>query len=718
MAGLSIDQNILTQSEVGNESIDDIVILRCNQTLKLETAIEILNNTDQYKVINKVPENPKGGDTYLLIPHQPGDEDVWKNDGYRWCHYGPKMVPGKNPTVQKRYYAAYMSNGKVSKFHKNVYQLINDDRERVPVVVHYFGDHTVAAHRDTKSKDFSMENSSSEHQYSKFDNIERSKLTVHRAFKPKQIKKCILNKEDFQELHQTAYGLGPYVKLISHYPDLIIVFAMKEISDDLESLLKLNQEQRPLFSYSNSYELGEFIVSTFLYTHPAFVERPTIPSHFVIHEKACGLAHQELCRILAQMVPSLAGSSNPVVLNLDPNKFSAISTVFPNMHTLFSWKDVIANTKAWLYANGASQQEVTVYIEDLRQLFSRRSKELYEEALVECKTRWHGFFEEYYMKEIHEVVNDRLGRWALEKWNVYNPYTGVTDKSNEGMEVVIRQLKMSGNSPVHSTVLALCLLQRWLYGEIAKSYCGVGPYTIRPEFQALQRGNVDEFSSNNVPPCPPDQILFYIQNKRALISEGILKEDCANSEIKMNLQSSANQLVKAGAIIMNSKQQSFTVKVNPVTYYEVKLFPKVSCTCDDVRNGLCSHVLAVKLSLGINIEEDLRKYQPQRGMKNNNDLKSTIKKLKREGSVDSIATDMHVQMKRVKEIADDEMSMQSSAELIQSTTGDIDNSNHENAAENSEMDATNTTAAHLLQGTIDDGQLQLMQIAASTFTGM
>jgi len=71
----SIDSSIATAETDGDlnnvhaaaQEVDP-VILRCNQTLKLETAIEILHNTDQYKVINKVPDNPKGGDTYLLIP--------------------------------------------------------------------------------------------------------------------------------------------------------------------------------------------------------------------------------------------------------------------------------------------------------------------------------------------------------------------------------------------------------------------------------------------------------------------------------------------------------------------------------------------------------------------------------------------------------------------------------------------------------------------------
>ena len=645
------------------------------------------------------------------------------------------MVPSKNPIIQKRYYAAYMSNGKVSKFHKNVYQLIKDDRERTPVVVHYFGDHTVAAPCNPKNQDKSM--GSNENQFSNYDG--ERKLAVHRALKPKQVKKSLLSKDDFQELHQIAYGLGNYVKLISHFPDLIVVFALKEISDDLEYLLKLSHEPRPLFSYSNSYELGEYIVSTFLYTHPAFLERPTIPSHFVIHEKTCGQAHQELCRILADMVPSLASTTNPVVLNLDPNKFSAISSVFPNMHTLFSWKDVIANTKAWLYANGASQQEVTVYIEDLRELFSRRSKELYEEALAECKSRWHGFFEEYYMKEIHEVVNDRLGRWALEKWNVYNPYTGVTDKSNEGMEVVIRQLKLTGSSPVHSTILALCLLQRWLYNEVSKSYSGVGPYTVRTEFQNLER-ITEVFTSGNASQCPPDQILYYIQNKRMLITEGILKEDCTNSELKMNLQSSASQLVKAGAVIMNSKQQSFTVKVNPVTYYETKLFPKVICSCEDMRNGLCAHVLAVKLSLGINIDDDLRKYQPVRTERNKvAEVKThnSIKKGKREMAVDK-NVEIQIPLKQAKQSEEDfsiqkveiieqdaqqehqpDQQQQLEQEEPQLQQEEVENvvPNQVIATDTQQVDAVaaTTAATALLQGAIDEGQIQLMQIAASSF---
>ena len=83
MATNSIDSSIGavagTAEDLSNHNVpinqpdSDSVILRCNQTLKLETAIEILNNTDQHKVINKVPENPKGGDTYLLIPAQKDD---------------------------------------------------------------------------------------------------------------------------------------------------------------------------------------------------------------------------------------------------------------------------------------------------------------------------------------------------------------------------------------------------------------------------------------------------------------------------------------------------------------------------------------------------------------------------------------------------------------------------------------------------------------------
>ena len=68
MAALSSDHKQPDNCSTTSSVDGDPVILRCNQTLKLETAIEILNNTDQHKVIHKVPENPKGGDTFLLIP--------------------------------------------------------------------------------------------------------------------------------------------------------------------------------------------------------------------------------------------------------------------------------------------------------------------------------------------------------------------------------------------------------------------------------------------------------------------------------------------------------------------------------------------------------------------------------------------------------------------------------------------------------------------------
>ena len=78
MTSLSLEQNISNRLDAGTATmVDDPVILNCNQTLKLETAVEILNNTDQYKVINSLPENPKGGDTFLIIPLQPGDEGIF-----------------------------------------------------------------------------------------------------------------------------------------------------------------------------------------------------------------------------------------------------------------------------------------------------------------------------------------------------------------------------------------------------------------------------------------------------------------------------------------------------------------------------------------------------------------------------------------------------------------------------------------------------------------
>ncbi len=72
-----------------------------------------------------------------------------------------------------------------------------------------------------------------------------------------------------------------------------------------------------------------------------------------------------------------------------------------------------------------------MYCDDLRSFFHSSSQEEYDCLLQEKRKIWDSIFEAYYMKEIHPEVSNLLGRWFLEKYSIYNPYSGVTNNQSE-----------------------------------------------------------------------------------------------------------------------------------------------------------------------------------------------------------------------------------------------------------------------------------------------
>lgn len=54
------------------------------------------------------------------------------------------------------------------------------------------------------------------------------------------------------------------------------------------------------------------------------------------------------------------------------------------------------------------------------------------------------------MKEIHPDVLESVGRWVLEKYSVYNPYSGVTNNQSESMnrQVILPIFKTINKVPI------------------------------------------------------------------------------------------------------------------------------------------------------------------------------------------------------------------------------------------------------------------------------
>jgi hypothetical protein len=119
--------------------------------------------------------------------------------------------------------------------------------------------------------------------------------------------KCRLTHDALYNLHELAFDLksSGFVKLITTYPNLIIICGLDKLIADLNSTLQIDSRCPQLLSYDTTFQLGDFYLSPLLYRHTLFSNSPVIPALFLIHERKLQSGHENFMQHLAQLVPSL-----------------------------------------------------------------------------------------------------------------------------------------------------------------------------------------------------------------------------------------------------------------------------------------------------------------------------------------------------------------------------------------------------------------------------
>ena len=78
-----------------------------------------------------------------------------------------------------------------------------------------------------------------------------------------------------------------------------------------------------------------------------------------------------------------------------------------------------------------------------------------------------------------------IGRWVLEKYHAYNPYSGITNNQSEGLNRVVKDLQMWKEAPIDSMMLSLFQLQAYYHDEIKRGFSDLGEYQTKKKFWAL-----------------------------------------------------------------------------------------------------------------------------------------------------------------------------------------------------------------------------------------
>lgn len=118
-------------------------------------------------------------------------------------------------------------------------------------------------------------------------------------------------------LHELAYDLDDFVKIIKTFPDLLVICGFKIVLKELDLILKAQSELPQLLSYDTTFQLGDFYISPLLFHHTLFSTSPVIPALFLIHERKFQVIHEEFMQVLSQLVPSLVTGMHMVPLVTD-----------------------------------------------------------------------------------------------------------------------------------------------------------------------------------------------------------------------------------------------------------------------------------------------------------------------------------------------------------------------------------------------------------------
>ena len=105
--------------------------------------------------------------------------------------------------------------------------------------------------------------------------------------------------------HSTFQDL--IIHKINTFPDLTCVCGHKELLDEVDKVLMLNETQL-LLLYDITFQLGDFYVPPLLFHHTLVKKRSCIPTIFFIHKCKFAETHQLLFQEVGLYIPSIKKS--------------------------------------------------------------------------------------------------------------------------------------------------------------------------------------------------------------------------------------------------------------------------------------------------------------------------------------------------------------------------------------------------------------------------
>ena len=273
-----------------------------------------------------------------------------------------------------------------------------------------------------------------------------------------------LSHDSLYALHLLVDHLENYILSIKTTPDLEVIVGSNDIFEEFKRVLMLKDETVSVY-YDTTFCLGDFYYSTLSFQHLMFKEKTVIPIAFMIHERKFQKCHEQLIDVIKSKIPKLNSKHVCIITHREVGIINAFKNILPNAQILLCWNHNFRDLKFWLSKHNGKPDDKKAYDLNVRTLISCETKEEFLEKYEQLKQKWSQPMVVYFEDNLFDAILEHSGRWVLEKCDVYNPYSGITNNASESVNAKLKRLVDYKERQIDSIVLYLHYLLSALFAR-------------------------------------------------------------------------------------------------------------------------------------------------------------------------------------------------------------------------------------------------------------
>ena len=217
---------------------------------------------------------------------------------------------------------------------------------------------------------------------------------------------------------------------------------------------KLKTDKVCCLSYDTTYLLGKFYVSVLIGKIDGFVEEPSIPLGFLIHDLRDTRSHCYFFHAMLDNISELNSDFTVIVTDREPGIRRAIKKNCPKVKNFFCWNHFKSDLKVETSKPKHNlKNELKNFVPNINKLL-QTDTENFEQTYNEISMTWTASFKKYFEKNIKEDVKSS-SRYMIEQFFGKPHPNGLTTNRSESLNSVLKRFTENTMLPPDVMVLSL-----------------------------------------------------------------------------------------------------------------------------------------------------------------------------------------------------------------------------------------------------------------------